>query len=218
LIRVPRLWLGSIAVVALALSATACRAPRSVYGPTGDNVGSAPEGHPAAIYEVPLGTTKGGQVQVWSRGVVFDERDGAASPEAPNRARAFEVGFIVRNDSPSQITIQPLEVHLILDDMPPLRPRESRAWAVDPGKTEELLLHYPLPGRFEERGPNDYQVSWVLHFATGTFKETTTFSRQTERGFVPQPLDSSGPADRPIMEGERQPQPFGLPFGADPNR
>lgn len=218
MINASRLRPWAIGAVALSLSATACRMPRSVYGPTGDNVSAAPGGQSAAVYEVSMGTSKGGQVKVWSRGVVADVRDGAAASEAANRPRAFEVGFVIRNDSGVQITMEPLEVHLVLEDMPELRPRESRTLAVDAGKSGEFVLRYPLPGRFEQKKPDSYEVSWTIHFATASFHQVTAFTRQTERGFVPKPLDSSAPADRAIIDGSHQSQPVGIPFGSDPSR
>ena len=192
--------------------------PKSVYGPTSENVGSAAGGEPAAIYEVPMGKAKGAQVQVWSKGLVADTRDGAAASEPASRPSAFEVGLKVRNDTPAQITIQPSEVHLILADMPEFHPRETHLFSVDPGKTRELILRYPLPGRFAEKKPDTYQVSWTIHFTTGDYHQVTTFSRQTERGFVPKPLDSGEGADRSIMDGSRKPEPVGIPFGSDPSR
>lgn len=201
-----------------ALTFAGCRSPRSVYGPLVDNVGSAPGGQPAAIYEIPLGSSKGGQVQVWTDGIMADGLPTGESRKPESVPRSFRVGFVVRNDAETEMSINPLEVHLVLEDIPDLRPREVQTVSVPPGQSTEMLLRYPLPGRFEQRPPDSYDVAWTVHFGSATYQQVTPFSRKEKRGFVPKPLDSSEPHDPPYLNEQPDPAPVGVPWGGDTGR
>jgi hypothetical protein len=213
----PVFWL--LAAVCVPAVFTGCRAPKGIYGPMTENVGAAPGGQPAAIYEIPYGRRKGGQVQVWTDGIMDDGRPTRESDRPESRPRSFRVGLIVRNDSSRLLSVDPSDVRLLLDEIPDLRPRETRQVAVAPGLSSEILLRYPLPGRFERLPPDSYKVAWSVQFGTETYRQITPFTRQRERGWVPRPLDSSSqPDDRPIMDGSKEPEPVGIPWGGEPNQ
>lgn len=197
---------------------SACRVPRSSYGPTTSNVGAASAGQPAAIYEIPLGDGKGGQIQVWTDGIVDDGTPSGEPRSAGSQPRSFRVGFALRNDAASPMTLDPAQVRLILDDMPELRPRERELVSVAQGQSSEIVLRYPVPGRFEQTPPDSYQVGWEVRFGAEVYRQVTPFTRERERGFVPGAVDSSAPADRKYIEGSNAPAPIGIPFGGNPEK
>lgn len=207
-------------IVSAALLAVlpACRIPKTVYGPTSDNVVTAPGGQPAAVYDVSFGKEKAGQIQLWSEGVMAGGRPETTNTGVRPQPRAFRLGFLLRDDSDVPLTIKPSEVRLRFENIPELTPRERKPLSVAPQQSEEILLEYPLPGRFAVRPPDECDVVWAVHFGTTTYHQSTSFNRDLKRGLVPRPLDSSStPSDQPYLQGTNKPEPVGIPFGSDPN-
>ena len=207
-----------IAPAAIIAALPACRVPKTVYGPAGNNVATAPSGQAAAVYDVSFGPEKAGQIQVWSDGVMAGGRPETTDRSVRRRPRAFGLGFLLRDDSDVPLTMKPQDVHLHFENLPELTPRERTTVSVAPRQSEEVLLEYPLPGRFADRPPDDYEVIWAVHFGTTVYHQRTSFNRDLKRGVVPRPLDSSSmPTDQPYIEGTDKPAPVGIPFGSDPH-
>jgi hypothetical protein len=188
--------------LAVAVSLPACRATSSRFVPSGDAVGAGPEGQSAAFYQYVSPDPRKGQVQVWCDG----RRDGA-----------LQLGLRVRNDSAAPIVFSPSESTLRYPDMDPdMTPRERTDVSVAAGGASDVALHFPFPQRYENRLPAEVTLAWVLKAGGKTFRESTTFSVETGRGFVPRPLSSDGePLDREDTDRPRGASPVGIPVGPD---
>jgi hypothetical protein len=197
-------------VLAASLFFNACRAPQSVYSPSTSNVGAAPTGHPSAMYEIPLGTGKGGQVVVWTEGVI----------EAESNSRAVRINMNITNDSSVAMKIVPSETRLTLKDETVTRALAAEPVNLQQGESAEVALIFPVTYTDTTALPDEYALFWQVHFGTETYHQMTPFTRETELGFVPRRLDSSAdPIDRKYIEGEpTAPAPIGIPIGKDPDK